>query len=180
MSEHSAAGTEKAPPGLAAMSEHDKHTAFLRTLIHYKDPGSCQDLQRRLKEAQLNERSVKRAVIAVCLLGLLSGSGICYSAVLLPEFFENGPHLVTKIFYTTGLGSGICLTAFLSFWAHHRRILRLLHEECRRFIVGTLQPDVPLALHTLTTVQSQNAQVYQIETPQDHLAATIVSLPKAS
>ena len=162
------------------MSEHDKHTAFLRTLIHHKDPESCQDLQRRLKEAQLNERSVKRAVIAVCILGLLSGCGICYSAVLLPEFFENRPHLITKIFYTTGLGSAICLAAFLTFWAHHRRILRLLHEECRRFIVGSLKPDAPLIFPTLTTVQSQNAQVYQIETPQREQNDTIVSLPKAS
>ena len=164
------------------MSEHEKHTAFLRALIHHQNPQDGQALKRRMREAEINDRSLKRAIVAVCVLGLLSGCGICYSAVLLPDFFQNGTHFLIKVFSTVGLGSGICLFGFGAYWFQHRRMLRHLHDDCRRLIMGSLKPEMEHLGVTPSNVSTLDTTVYRMPDAgldQDS-ESEIVRLPRAS
>jgi hypothetical protein len=73
-------------------------------------------------------------------LAAFSCCGICYSAVLIPEFFQNSSNIVVKIFSGLGLASVICAVGFLFFWLWCRGVLNRTHEDCRRFVMATLEP----------------------------------------
>src|SRR5439155_21798253 len=98
------------------MSKRQKQTAFLKALILHGDMDVRAQLQERIKKAERDELCSWRALWLVTVLGLLSCCGICYSAVLMPEFFQNSSHIVVKTFCGLGLASLICSVAFLGFW----------------------------------------------------------------
>ena len=90
--------------------------------------------------AERDEQCAWRALWLVTLLAVFSCCGICYAAVLVPHFFHNSSHVAVKIFCGLGLASLICAVAFLCFWVWCRAVLNRIQQECRRFIMATLEP----------------------------------------
>src|SRR5436309_1306879 len=122
------------------MSKRQKQTAFLKALILHGDMDVRAQLQERIKKAERDELCSWRALWLVTVLGLFSCCGICYSAVLMPEFFQNSSHIVVKTFCGLGLASLICSVAFLGFWMWCRAALNHVQEDCRRYVMAMLEP----------------------------------------
>ena len=122
------------------MSKRQKQTAFLKALILHADSEERARLEERIKRAEREELCAWRALWLVCLLAVFSCLGICYSAVLIPEFFNNSSHIIVRVFCGLGLGSLICATAFLAFWMWCRGVMNRVQEDCRRFVMAMLEP----------------------------------------
>jgi len=123
------------------MSKRQKQTAFLKSLVLHGNMAGQVELQERIDKAERDELCAWRALWLVSLLAFFSICGICYSAVLIPEFFQSSSHIAVKFFYGLGLASLVCAVAFLFFWLWCRGVLNRLHEECRRLIMAMLEPD---------------------------------------
>ena len=122
------------------MSKRKKQSVFLKALILHGDADGRSLLQEKMQQAERDELCAWRALWLVSLLAAFSCCGICYSAVLIPEFFQNSSHIVVKIFSGLGLASVICAIGFLFFWLWCRGVLNRTHEDCRRFVMATLEP----------------------------------------
>jgi len=120
------------------MTEYRKQAAFLKALMMYDDTVEHRVLAERIANAEKNERCLLCACRLVGLIALVGLTGLGYSAVLLPEFFDSATHIVIHIFSAMGLGSLLCLVAFLGLWFWYRSVLNRIHEECRRLITGML------------------------------------------
>src|SRR6266550_9353255 len=116
------------------MSKRKQQTAFLKALVLHGNAEEQARLQERMIRAERDEQCAWRALGLVTLLAVFSCCGICYSAVLVPQFFHNPSHLAVKVFCGLGLASLICAVAFLVFWVWCRASLNHIQEECRRFI----------------------------------------------
>src|SRR5437762_5913841 len=116
------------------MSERQKQNEFVRDLIRSHESDDCRELQLRLARAEQNERCVGAALRLVLLLGLLSISGLGYSAVLAPEFFASTTPVAVQIFGALLLTSGICLAAFIALSLWYRGVSNDIYHECREFI----------------------------------------------
>src|SRR6266567_313634 len=122
------------------MSKRRQQTAFLRTLLLHGNAEARVQLQERIKRAERDEQCAWRALWLVSLLAVFSGVGICYSAVLIPEFFQNSSYLVVKVFCSLGLASLVCAVAFLGCWLWCRAVLNRVQEDCRRHVMAILEP----------------------------------------
>jgi hypothetical protein len=122
------------------MSKRKSQTEFLKALVLHGNAEERALLQERMIRAERDERCAWRALWLVTLLAVFSCIGICYSAVLLPHFFFNSSHFSVKVFCGLGLASLICAVAYLCFWFWCRAVLNRIQEECRRFIMATLEP----------------------------------------
>lgn len=162
------------------MRERQKETAFLRGLIRLEDTEAGRRLQERITKAECDEKCIRRALFVVALVGLLSLSGLCYSAVFLQDFFQNSSHLVIKFFSASGLGSLLCFGGFLFYWIRYRRASNHLHGECRRFVMGFLELHFHAPAVRLRVVQNPDLRVSRIATEELECSPTLVSLPKAS
>src|SRR3989475_7712037 len=122
------------------MSKRRQQVAFLRALVLHGNTEERARLQERMIRAERDEQCAWRALWLVTLLAVFSCCGICYSAVLLPQFFYNSSNVAVRVFCGLGLASLICAVAFLGFWFWCRAVLNRIQEECRRFIMATLEP----------------------------------------
>ena len=116
------------------MSEHQKQSNFLKTLLTYDDSEEHRRLRARIDGAEKDERCIRCAGRLVGLLSLLAIAGLCYSAVLLPEFFSNSRNFLVQFFCALGLGSLLCLVGFFGLWCYYRAIVNKLHDECRQLV----------------------------------------------
>jgi len=123
------------------MSKRQKQTAFLKALVRRGELDERAQLQERISRAERDEQCARRALWLVCLLALFSCFGLCYSAVLIPELFQNSWHGVVKVFCGLGLTALICAVAFLGFWMWCRSVLNRVQEDCRRFVMAMLEPN---------------------------------------
>lgn len=135
------------------ISQHQRETAFLRQVLLYEDTPERYQLEERIAQDQRNERCARRAVWLMAFLAALAFGGLCYSAIFLPDFPQNKPHFIAKIFAVLGLGSLICLPAFVGCWGGYRRKLNQRREECRRLATQFLEarlrkPATPHAAHS--------------------------------
>ena len=121
------------------MSKRQKQTAFLKSLVLHGNMGNRVQLQERIDKAERDELCAWRALWLVSLLAFFSICGICYSAVLIPEFFQSSSHVAVNFFYGLGLASLVCAIAFLFSWLWCRGALNRLHEECRHLITAMLE-----------------------------------------
>jgi len=119
------------------MTEYRKQAEFLKSLLMYEDIEEHRILCERLAAAERNERCLLCACRLVMVVALVGMAGIGYSAVLLPQFFDNSTHVVVQFFSALGLGSLMCLAAFFGLWVWYRRAMNRVHEECR-LRVGTM------------------------------------------
>jgi hypothetical protein len=120
------------------MSEYRRQSAFIRNLLAYDESPASLALQARLVAAERNEHCIFSACRLVLAIGVLSLGGFGYTAVLLPEFFENSSHLLVKLFSALGLGSGLCLVVFVVLWLWYRGTANKVRQECRDSIGLTL------------------------------------------
>ena len=121
------------------MSDHQKDTEFLKRLIHCEDSETSRQLESRISEAETRERIVRCALAQVAILAALAISGLCYAAILLPDFPQNRSQLILKIFLALALASGISLVTYLGVWIRCRFALNGLRDQCRDFISSALE-----------------------------------------
>lgn len=164
------------------MSEYRKQMAFLKSLMLYDDNSEHRLLHERLAVAEKNERCLLYACRLVGLIALLGLAGIGYSAVLLPQFFDNSTHVVIRFFTALGLGSALCFALFLGLWFWYRSMTNRIHDECRRAITSMLE----LRLKITTTsfhpvlVGDSNPNIASVQNGTSSSSEELVSLPKAS
>jgi hypothetical protein len=118
------------------MSEHQKQAEFLKRMVMQDDTAANRALCGRLAAAERNERCLWVACRLVALIAVVALAGIGYSAVLLPEFFDNATHIVLRFFSALSLGSALCVLVFMGLWSWYRRHTNRIHEECRRVITA--------------------------------------------
>ena len=121
------------------MSEHEKHSAFLKSLLTCDDNAEHHGLQERISRAERDEHCLGCACRLVSLIALLALAGLGYCAVLLPEFFQKARHFYVQVFSALALASVLCLTAFIGLWLWYRSIVNRLHDEGRKFIAALVQ-----------------------------------------
>ena len=121
------------------MTEYSKQAQFLKKLVMFDDIPTHRLLCERLAAAERNERCLLLACRLVGLIALVSLAGIGYSAVLLPEFFDNSTHVILRFFSALSLGSALCLVVFVALWFLYRGNTNRIHEECRRVITAMLE-----------------------------------------
>ena len=164
------------------MSERQKETRFLKTLILNEDSEHGRQLQEKITRAEKDERCIRGAVFVVLLLVLLAISGLGYSAVLVPQFKHFSSHLATKVCCAVGLGSLICLCIFIGYWFWYRALSNRVYEECRRFLRAALEGKLKESNATVGTSHphNQNSSVSQRETVQSKDDASFLNLSRAS
>jgi hypothetical protein len=121
------------------MSEHRKQSEFLKKLVMHDDSPANRSVCERLAAAERNERCLLLACRLVGLIAAVALAGIGYSAVLLPEFFDNATHVILRFFSALGLGSALCFVVFLGLWFWYRSHTNRIHDECRRVIAAMLE-----------------------------------------
>ncbi len=121
------------------MSKRQKQTALLKTLILHGNAVERQKLVTKLCKAERDEHCTWCALWLVMVLSLLSVCGLCYSSVLVPDFFRNPSQLVVKVFCVLGIASVVCSGVFMTCWLWYRGTLNRLHEESRHFIMAILE-----------------------------------------
>jgi len=105
----------------------------------YDDNTEHRAVCERLSVAERNEHCLLSACRLVGVIALLGLAGLGYSAVLLPEFFDNRTHVVIRFFGALGLGSLMCFTVFFGLWLWYRGAVNRIHDECRRVISAMLE-----------------------------------------
>jgi len=118
------------------MTEHEKQTEFLWTLMHSHDCEECHQLWVRIASAERDERCIRSAITLAFLVGLFSILGLAYSAVFLSDFFQNSTPVTVKAFEAIFVASGISLLAFLGLWSWYRGICNALYNQSREFIIS--------------------------------------------
>jgi hypothetical protein len=129
--------------GSAIMSEHQKQTAFLRQCLLYDDTAERHKLEERITQLQRDEICVRRAVWLMVFFAALAMAGLCYAAVFVPghplNLSEYTGLLIIKLFCALGIGSLICLLAFLGLGVVYRKELDQRREECRQLATKLLE-----------------------------------------
>lgn len=116
------------------MSEHQKQTAFFKSLVRQASTPAQRQLRDRILKAEGDVRCCCRAMFRVLLLVALSLIGGLYTAVIMPEVLLQHDNTVKKVFEILTIGSVISLTMFSGFWLYYRAVLFQVHSECRRLL----------------------------------------------
>ena len=164
------------------MSEREKQRRFLQELIRTDTSDQCRELQARIRKAERDERCIRSALFLMIIMAALSGAGLAYSAVFLPEFFQSSTPLVVKIFGALALACGICLLGFSGFWWWYRKICNRLYNECRNWIMSFQKQgdQAPSVSFPTVVVQNKGAPLYPIATPDSEQDTQVISFPHAS
>jgi hypothetical protein len=121
------------------MSEHQKHTEFLRHCLRYGESTEHQELHEGITQVQRDARCVRRAVWLMAILTALVVAGLGYGTVLVDNFPYNAPQFIVNLIYALGLGSLISLLAFVGLGTVYRRKLDQRREECRQKVARLLE-----------------------------------------
>ncbi len=163
------------------MSQRQKESRFIKSLILCDDSSQCHLLQEKITKAEKDEKCMRGAVWLVLIMGMLSVSGLGYSAVFVPEIARFSSHISTRIFCVLTLTSIICLAVFVVVWWGYRSTTNRVYEECRRFVHGLMESKlkgVPPPPHVETTPNGKGAPLYQFKAPESQDEAEL--LQKAS
>lgn len=121
------------------MSEHQRHTEFLRQCIVYDESTKCQELGEGITRLQRDLRCVWRAVWLMFVLTALIVAGLGYGVILVDNFPYSIPQFTVNLICGLGLGSLICLLAFVGLGMLYRMKLDHRREECRQLITKLLE-----------------------------------------
>lgn len=113
--------------------EHDRQTVFLEELIERMDSAEASNLLHRLSQAQKEETCMRRAVLMVGMILLISVAGYSYGAVLWNEYQR--PEILMQCASGVGLASLLCVIVFLAGWRSYRRHFDKLHQEARNIVL---------------------------------------------
>ena len=121
------------------MSDHEKHTEFLRQCLLYDESARRQELHDRITRIQRDSRCVRRAVWLMAMLIALVVAGLGYEVILVDNFPYNLPQLIINLVCALGLGSLISLLAFMGLGMVYRLKLDRQREECRQLVARLLE-----------------------------------------
>jgi type VI protein secretion system component VasF len=121
------------------MSEHQKHTEFLRHCLRYGESTEHQKLEEGLTQVQRDARCVRRAVWLMAILTALVVAGLGYGTVLVANFPYNAPQAIVNLIYALGLGALISLVVFAGLGLVYRWKLDQRREECRQQVARLLE-----------------------------------------
>jgi len=121
------------------MSEHQKHTEFLRQCILYDESARRQELAEGISRIQRDAHCVGRAAWLMAMLTALAVACFGYGAVLVENFPYNTQHFIINIICALGVGSLISLLAFVGLGMVYRRKLDRRREECRQLVARLLE-----------------------------------------
>lgn len=115
------------------------------------------------------------------LVAVFAVMGLGYSAVLLPEFFDNATPLLVKLFCALGLGSLLCMIIFGGCWLHYRKASNEVNADCREFLSEKVKDrEIKLDFQPPIAVNKTAAEVYRIETTSGESEGRIIQFPRAS
>ena len=120
------------------MSEHQKHTEFLRHCLRYGESTEHQALEEKITQIQRDERCVQRAMWLMAILTALVVAGLGYPVILVENFPYNVPQFTLNLVCALGVASLICLLAFVGLGMAYRRKLDQRREECRQLVTKLL------------------------------------------
>jgi len=121
------------------MSEHQKHTEFLRHCLRYGESTEHQALDKRITQIQRDERCVRRAVCLMVILTALVVAGLGYPAILVENFPYSAPQFIVNLICALGLASLICLLVFAGLGMAYRKKLDQQREESRQLVTRLLE-----------------------------------------
>jgi len=162
------------------MSEREKQNRFIKELIRSDNSDQCREFQARISKAERDERCIRSAVFLVMIMALISGAGLGYSAVLVPEFFENSTPMIVRVFSALVLACLICLLGFSGFWWWYRKICNRLYNECRNWIMSLREQPVTPQTSLPSIVHKQGVQLYTVVTSDAEQETQIITFPHAS
>ena len=120
------------------MSEHQKHTEFLRHCLRYGESTEHQALEEKITQIQRDARCVQRAVWLMAILTALAVAGFGYPAILVENFPYNVPQFIVNLVCALGMASFICLLVFVGLGMAYRNKLDQRREECRQLVTRLL------------------------------------------
>jgi hypothetical protein len=144
------------------MSDHQKHTEFLRECIRYDESARRQELMEEIVRIQRDARCVRRAVWLMAMLIALAMFGVGYGMALVNNFPYNSPQFVINTFCALGAGALISLLVFLVLGLVYRRKLDMRREECRQIVTGLLKS----RLGKTATTSLQDTETMMPESPR--------------
>ncbi len=164
------------------MTERQKATEFLKTLIRCEESAQGRYLEEKILKAEKEEKCVRCAIFMVGLVVLLSLSGLCYSAVFVPQISHYSSHFATKLFSALGLRSLICLLVFLGCWLWYRAMANRVFADCRRYLWAVFESRIKHSAEVspLAPFGMGSLRVYETETPKSKDEAGVFVLAKAS
>ena len=121
------------------MSEHQKHTEFLKQCILYDDSSERHRLEQKVAGTQRDLRCVQRAMWLMALLTLLAVAGLGYEDVLMVNFPYDTPTSAISTICALGVGSLISFLAFAGLGMIYTRKLDQRREECRQLVTRLLE-----------------------------------------
>jgi hypothetical protein len=121
------------------MSEHQKHTEFLRQCLLYDDSSERHQLEEKLTRIHRDLCCVKRAAWLMAILAALAMVGLVYPAILMQNFPYNMPQFIVNLVLALVVGSLISLLAFVGLWIVYRKKLDQRREECRQKVMRLLK-----------------------------------------
>jgi hypothetical protein len=121
------------------MSDHQKHTEFLRECIRYDGSARRQELMDEIVRIQCAARCVWHAAWLMAMLAVLAVAALGYGTILVANFPDNAPQSIVNLIYALGLGSLISLLAFAGLGMVYRVKLDRKREECRQIVTRLLE-----------------------------------------
>jgi len=121
------------------MSDHQKHTEFLRECIRYDESARRQELMEEIVRIQCDARCVRRAVWLMAMLAALAVFGFGYGVILVNNFPDNVPQFILKTFSVLSVSWLVCILAFAGLGLIYRLKLDRRREECRQIVTRLLQ-----------------------------------------
>jgi predicted RND superfamily exporter protein len=120
------------------MSEHQKHTEFLRHCLHYGESAEHQALDKKITQIQRDERCVQRAVWLMAIFTALAVAVLGFPAILVESFPYNVPQFTLNLVCALGLASLVCLLVFVGLGMVYRNKLNQRREESRLLVTKLL------------------------------------------
>jgi len=125
------------------MNELQRQTEFLRQCLLYEESTEHQKLAEAIRLTQRNERCVRRALWMMATLATLALAGLGYLMFSVPDFPQDPSRSViqflARAFCVLGLGSLICIPAFIVLEMMYRKDLNARREECRLLVASLLE-----------------------------------------
>lgn len=121
------------------MSEHEKHTEFLRHCLRYDESAGREQLMQEIARIQRDLRCVQRAAWLMALLGVLLVAVLGYGTILMANFPYNTSQFVINLIVAISAGILVSLLAFVGLWLVYRWKLDLRREECRQMVAKLLE-----------------------------------------
>ena len=114
------------------MSEHHRHTEFLKHCLSYDDSSDRHQMMDKLSRLQRDLHIVHRASWLVGVLIVLALVALVYPVILIQNFPYNLQRFVMDMIFALLIGLVISLVAFIALRMFYRRKLHHQREECRR------------------------------------------------